>query len=64
MITALIICYLIPLVVLLIGYLYARTCYADNTPNWILLFAIIPFANWGAVLLAVAYYLEEILRQK
>lgn len=64
MITALIICYLIPLVILLIGYLYARTRYTDNTPNWILFFAIIPFANWGMVLLVVAYYLEEILTQE
>lgn len=64
MITALIICYLIPLVILLIGYLYARTRYADNTPNWLLLFAIIPFANWVVVIVAVALYFEEILRRE
>lgn len=64
MITALIICYLIPFVIIFIGYLYARTRYTDNTPNWILVFAIVPFANWGVLLVAVALYFEEILRQE
>lgn len=64
MITSLIICYLIPLVVILIGYLYARTRYTDNTPNWLLLLAIIPFANWGIVLVVVALYFEEIFDQE
>lgn len=64
MITALIICYLIPLVILFIGYLGARARYTDNTPNWFLLLAIIPFANWGIVLVIVALYLEEIFGQE
>ena len=63
MITALIICYLIPLVILLIGYLYARARCANNPPNWILLFAIIPFANWGIIGMVIALCLEEILDQ-